>query len=137
MKMSELKIDTAKVEQGDWVDKIPEMQGLRLKVRGSNNKDWRRLQGRLLDAVPRKKRVGGRLDPDEQDRITSTLLLSACLLDWDGLEGDDGQPLPYSKEKANEFLTDPQYGKFREAVVWAATVVAEQQETEREEDTKN
>ncbi len=137
MKLSEMTVDLVRVEQGDWVDNIPELEGLRLKVRGSNNKDWRKLASRLVDAVPRKKRLGGRLDPAEQDRITSICLRDACLLDWGGLEGDDGKPLAYSKDLATKFLTDPQYGKFRDGVLWAASVVAEQDVIAKDDDAKN
>lgn len=137
MKLGDLTVDVAKAEQGGWVDNIPELEGLRLKVRSANNKDWRKLMGRLIDAVPRRKRVGGRLDPAEQDRITSICLRDACLLDWGGLEGDDGKPLAYTKELAEKFLTDPQYGKFRDGVLWAASVVAEQQTADTEDDVKN
>lgn len=137
MKLSELKVDAVKVEQGAWVDNIPELEGLRLKVRGANNKDWRKLQARLISAIPRQKRVGGQLDPAEQDRIMAIVLRDTCLLDWDGLEGDDGKPLPYTKESAEQFLTDPQYAKFREGVTWAATVVGEQRDAVLEKDAKN
>jgi hypothetical protein len=133
MKMSELAVDADRQENGAWVDDIPEVQGLRLKVRGSNNVDWRRLQAKLMDAVPRKKKLGGRLDPDEQDRIISSCLLSACLLDWDGLEDDDGKPLPYSKAMAQKLLTEPQYRRFRDSVVWAASIVAENLTIDQEE----
>lgn len=137
MKLSDMKVDVAKVEQGGWVDNIPELEGLRLKVRGSGNKDYRKLMGRLVDATPRKQRFGGRLDPVAQDRITSICLRDACLLDWEGLEDEDGKPLPYSKEAADKFLTDPEYAKFREGVIWAASVVAEQEAADIEEDVKN
>lgn len=137
MKLSEMKVDPQKIEQGDWVDDIQEMAGLRLKVRGAGNADWRKLQSRLLSAVPRNRRVGGNLDPAEQDRIMSILLRDACLLDWDGLEDDEGKPLPYSKEQAAKLLTDPQYAKFRDAVIWAANVVADQREADTEASAKN
>jgi hypothetical protein len=137
MKLSDAKIDPARLEEGAWVGNIPELTGLRLRVRGANNKDWRRIQSKLIEGVPRKKRVGGRMDPDEQDRITAILLRETCLLDWDGLEDDDGKPLPYSKEMAGKLLSDPQYAKFREGVMWAASIVAEQTEAEVEDDAKN
>ena len=137
MKMSELAVDADRQENGAWVDDIPEMEGLRLKVRGSNNADWRRLQARLMDAVPRKKKIGGRLDPDEQDRIMSSCILSCCLLDWDGLEDDNGKPIPYSKEMAKKLLTEPQYRRFRDGVVWAASIVAENTVVEQEETAGN
>lgn len=133
MKITELAVDADRAENGAWVDDIPEVQGLRLKVRGSNNADWRRLQARLMDAVPRKKRIGGRLDPDEQDSIISRCLINCCLLDWQGLENDDGSELPYSKQMAEKLLTDPQYRRFRDSVIWAASVVADNTETDKEE----
>jgi hypothetical protein len=135
-----MKIDTIDVdalENGDWVDNIPEMGALRLKTRGANNKAWRRMQAKLIAAVPRSKRVGT-LDPDESDRITAILLRETALLDWDGLEGPDGKPLPFSKEQANEYLTNPKYGgRFRDAALYAANIVAEQKQEEIEDDSKN
>jgi hypothetical protein len=133
MKLSDLTVDAERLEKGAWVDNIPDMEGLRLKVRGANNVDWRRLQSRLLNAVPRKKRLGGQLDPDEQDRITATCLLNACLMDWDGLEGDDGKPLPYSKEWASKLIMEPEYRRFRDAVIWAATMVGEENNLDHED----
>lgn len=137
MKLSDVKIDPIRLEQGAWVDNIPELEGLSLKVRGANNKDWRKLQTRLINAVPRKKRVGGQLDPDDQDRIMSIVLRDTCLLDWKGLDDEAGKPIAFTKELANSYLTDPQYGKFREGVAWAANVVAEQQDAEIAGDVKN
>lgn len=137
MKLSGLKVNLQALEQGAWVDNIPEMEGLRLKVRGVGNKDWRKLQSRLLDSVPRKKRVGGRLDPDEQDRISTTLLRDTGLVDWDGLEDDDGKPLPYSKETAGKLLADPEMTRFRDGVLWACTMVAEQDAEHIEDAAKN
>lgn len=126
MKIGEIAVDIDRVENGAWVDDISDMGGLRLKVRGSNNRDWRRLQSKLLDKVPRKKRHGGRIDTDEAENITNQCLLHACLLDWDGLTENDGKPIPYSREKAEELLTDPQYRRFRDAVFNAANLIGDQ-----------
>lgn len=131
------KIDIEKLEQGAWVDNIPEMGSLRLKTRGSNNRDWRRMQNKLIAAIPRQKRVGN-LDPDEFDRVTAVLIRDTALLDWDGLENTDGSPLPFSKEQAYEFLSNPAYGrKFLTAAIYAADMVAELREDEMEQDSKN
>jgi hypothetical protein len=137
MKLSQQVIDPAKLEQGDWVESIPEMGDLRLKVKGARNRAWERMQRTLIDAVPRKKKIGGRIDDDEQARITSILLRDTCLIDWSGLEDDEGKAIPYSKDFANTLLTDPQYRNFRDAVMWAATVVAEQRGAEAEDTAKN
>ncbi|HEV7416043.1 MAG TPA: hypothetical protein VGN98_07785 [Tianweitania sediminis] len=132
MKLSDLKIDPVKVEQGAWVDDIPEMGGLRLRVRGLQNNDFRKMQSRLVEAEPRQNKPRGRLLPERQEAITGTCLVETVLLDWDGITDEADQPIPYSKEQAKEFLTDPAYRRLRDAVVWAASVVAEDgvQETE-------
>jgi hypothetical protein len=122
MKISELEVDQKLVEEGTWVEKIPELEGVRFKVRGTNNRDWRKLALTLVGAVPRKKRVNGVLDPEEADRITATVIMSAGLLDWDGIEDDDGNPIPYDKKKAGQFL---QGKRFREGAAWACDQVAE------------
>jgi len=133
MKLSEITLDSERQEKGAWIGDVPELEGLKLLVRGINNSDWRRLQAKLIDTVPRKKRMSGRMDPDEADRIQSTCLLNACLLDWDGLEEDDGKPIPFSKELARKLLFEPEYRKFRDGVIWAATVVAEQTNEDQKE----
>src|SRR5689334_10365762 len=117
MKLSEQKTDVATIEQGAWVGEkygtpIPEMGDLCLKVRGLNNIDYRKLQQRLIDAVPRKQRIGGRLSPEQQDRIVGICLREACLLDWENVEGDgeigeDGKPVAYDKKLAGILLSDP------------------------------
>lgn len=136
MKLSERKIDPKKKEEGAWVDNIPEWQGLRLKVRGIGNRDWNNLFTKLVNAVPRKRRMNG-LDSEDRDRINGICLRDTCLLDWKGVEGDDGKPEPYSKEAANKYLTNPEYELFRDAVLWSASVVAEQGQDQIEDDAGN
>ncbi|APX83978.1 hypothetical protein BV511_04135 [Methylorubrum extorquens] len=137
MKLSSLKVDAAAIEDGEWIGNIPEMGDLEVRVRGLNNAKYRRLQTTLIDAVPRAKRQGGRLDPDEQDRITASCLNATVLLDWRGLEGEDGQPVPYSKDLATDLLTKPEFRRFREAVIWAASQVGEERAAADEDDAGN
>lgn len=136
MDMQGVKVDPVKIEQGDWIDNIPDMGDLRLKVRGAGNADWRKLQARLVGAVPRAKRAGGRLDPDETDRITSILLRDAGVTDWENLT-DKGAAVPYSKEAATLYLTDPAYRAFRDAALWACTEVGATASASTEADAKN
>jgi hypothetical protein len=136
MKVSDRKIDPKKREEGAWVSDIPEWQDLKLKVRGRDNKDWARMEQKLIMAVPRQRRQNG-LDPEDRDRINGILLRDTCLIDWKGIEDDSGAPEPYSKEAANKYLTQPENEPFRNAVLWAATVVAEQGQAELEADAKN
>lgn len=143
MRLDNIEIDTVSLEDGDWIDNIPELENLRLKVRGLNNRDYRNLERRLIAAVPRKKRMnaGGTMDVEEQDRITNTCILNTVLLDWDGLTQQNGSdheiPILYSKEMARKLLFEPQYRRFRDGVIWAATMVVERDRSKQEEVVKN
>lgn len=137
MKLSSLKVDAAAIEDGEWIGNIPEMGDLEVRVRGLNNAKYRRLQTKLIDAVPRAKRQGGRMDPDEQDRITAICLRETVLLDWRGLEGEAGEPVAYSKDLAGDLLSKPEFRRFREGVIWAASQVGEERAATDEEDAGN
>jgi len=136
MKLGALKINSAKAEAGTWVA-VPELGDLELKVRGINNVDYRRRMAELVRAVPRHQRPGGRLTLEQHDAINATLLLETVLIDWRHLEGDDGAPIPYSAERAREFLANPDYLPFRQAVAEAASRLAEDVADEVEDDAKN
>lgn len=147
MKLSQAVVNVAAQEQGAWVGEkygtpIPELGDLCLKVRGLGNADFRKLQNRLVDAVPRKKRIGGRVAPDEQDRITVICLRDCCLLDWENVEGDGvvgevGKPVPYDKKAADMLLSDPRYSRFRDGVLWATGVVGDTEAAEHDDNVKN
>ncbi|WLA80281.1 hypothetical protein [Bradyrhizobium elkanii] len=121
MKIEDIAVDTKLVEEGAWVSDIPELEGVRLKCRGSDNKDWRRMSQHLVNAVPRKKRIP-LLDPAEQDRINAIVVRECGLLDWEGIEDNDGNPVLYSKKKAEEYL---QVKKFRDGALYACFQVSE------------
>lgn len=124
MKLSEIKVDPAKIEAGAWVDEIPEFDGVRLKVRGLGCKEMQKLQRTLFDAIPRSRRPKGKVSQEDQDRILDRCLHEVILLDWDGLQNDDDTPMAYDKAKALTFITEPAFKKFRDAVIWAADTIA-------------
>jgi hypothetical protein len=134
--LSDLKTNAAIVEQGDWVDNIPDMGDLRLKVRGRGNSRWRALEAQLVAAVPRGKRINGRIPPADVDRIAAICVRDAGLLDWENLKDGD-QAVLYSKDMANTLLTDPQYRAFFDAAVWACSVVGDATVGSQEADQKN
>lgn len=136
MELNDIAIDTDKVEKGDWIDNIPDMGSLRLKVRGTDTADFGKLLRTLMNAVPRKKKMGGNIDQAELDRINATCLLQTVLIDWDGVV-INGNPTPYSKEMAKELLTNPKWKRFREAVVYAANLVGQQEQQAKEEELGN
>lgn len=139
MKMSSIAIDPTKREEGAWVSEIPELPGVRLKVRGSDCAEARRLRNSLIEELPRAQRIRARVDLVDMDKINTAILHRVLLLDWDGIEDEQEppQPIPYSKDQALEYLTNPRFSVFRSGVLWAANVVAEDQETAKADDVGN
>lgn len=133
MKLSDIRIDAEAIEEGRWVENIPDMGDLRLKVRGFGNADYKRLQAKLTAALPRVKRQ----DPAEGERIFAKLLVETVLQDWDGITGDDDQPVAFDKDTAAKFLADPSLAPFREAVMYAAALVGRENAETAEDDAKN
>lgn len=67
-----------------------------------------------------------------EKRMTDECLVQTVLLGWKGV--DD----PYSQETARQLIADPDMGvAFRNAIIWAATHVAEQVKAQLEADAKN
>lgn len=142
MKLSAMKINSAAIEQGEWVGSkhgspIPDMGDLNLKVRGIGNADFRVLQSKLFDGTPRNERPNGRLLPKAAERVTVECLVETILIDWDGVQDDQGEPLPFNKDLARKILSDPDLRLFREAVMWASAQVGELRAGDSEAAAKN
>lgn len=136
MKLSDIAVNAEAIEAGRWVPIGHIMPGVRLKVRGLENTDYRRLRNKLIADIPRAERLKG-VDTITLEKINGHLLAETVLVGWDGIEGEDGQPLPFSKSKALEVIIDPAFVVFRQAVEWAAGVVGEDDLIEAEESAKN
>jgi hypothetical protein len=135
MKLSAIKIDPALSEQGDWVENIPDLPGIRIKARG-NNSDYRALEAKLVREIPRAERIEG-VSPKEQDRIASQLLLQTVVLDVEGLEDDDGKPLAYTRELGAQLLLDPEFRVFQAGAAYAGAIVAQRRKADEKLDAKN
>ncbi len=99
MKLSNLATDDELETEGAWVD-IGE--GARIKVAYTGS---RRFRGAAFRRANRRGFRQTRQTFDAQDEDTIRLLATDVLLDWDGIEDDDGNAIPYSPEKARELLT--------------------------------
>jgi hypothetical protein len=136
MKLREIAVNAEAIEVGRWVPVDHILPGVRLKVRGLDNTDCRRLRNKLVAEVPRVERIKG-LDTATADAINAQLLAETVLVGWAGLEDEDGSPLPITKARALEILSDPSLIAFRNAVEWAAGVVGEDEIAEAEDASKN
>lgn len=127
MKISSIKTDPAKLEQGVWIGDIPDFEGVRLKVRPISNPDYRQLYGQLVETTPRHLKRGGQVkDYDTRVAIGARCLADTVLIDWEGFEDDDGKPLAHDAETAKAWLLDPEMTAFRDAVAWCANVAEEE-----------
>jgi hypothetical protein len=137
MKISDLKVDSALAEQGDWVENIPDLPGIRIKARGTNNKDYRILEAKLVREIPRADRAEG-VSPADQDRIAGTLLLETVVLDVFGLTEDDGTtPITYRKELGRQLLLNPDFKVFQAGAAYAGSIIAQRRKVDEAVEAKN
>lgn len=136
MKLSSIKVDSVLIEQGDWVDDIPELPGVRIKARGTNNRDYRRLEAKLVREIPRSVRTEG-VSPEDQDRIAGRLLLETVVQDVQGLTDENDAPLPWSRELAEKLLLDPDYRVFQAGCAYAGSIVAGRRKEDEALEQKN
>lgn len=137
MKLSKIRSGVAKAEAGAWVRNLPidGLDDLALKVRGAFNADAVRLRASLIGELPKDERKP--LSPENDQRISVEVAVETILIDWQ-LEDEAGKPLPFSKDKARDLLTDPDIGRvLRNAVGFAAQIVASQGVDDLELDAKN
>ena len=84
---------TADLGEGDWIDDIPDMEGIKFKVRSTNFKPFRVATAGLA------RRSGKKLNTDEGlnsfNIATGKPLAEHILLDWDGLT-ENGEPLAFT-----------------------------------------
>lgn len=133
MKLSTIKAAGAASLHGTWVDVIPSLPGVRLKVCAANNPKSRAIVTEFYANAPRGKRSKEELDAVERRQI-----LEAILVDWDGITDDEGAPIPFTREKAEEFLSDPEISfMLVEAINFAAAFVADVALKDAEDLVKN
>ena len=74
---------------------------------------------------------------DVGERWAREAMAECVLLGWSGIDGDDGQPLPYSAETALELLTDPRKYPFFLFVLNAASDMNRYLEADKADAAKN
>lgn len=123
MEISSIKKDSSAIAGGQWVNEIPGCGDLRLRVRGLTSPQVIALRSRLERQVPKDQRErDGSLTVTANLRVFAEVLHKGVLLEWDGLT-DGGKPVAYDAVLAEEWLTNPDYRSFADAVTWAASVV--------------
>jgi hypothetical protein len=124
MKLSNLKVDVDAIENGTWVSDIPNLPGVRFLVAGMESKAYKKAFAKeLRTSTTRRERASGNVDTDRIQELQKRLVAKHCLLDWDGVDDDDGKPVPYDPKLALTLMTEPQYLPFQQGVFYAVGVV--------------
>jgi hypothetical protein len=128
MKLKDIKETGQKIEQGAWVEDLPNLPGVAIKARGTFNSDY----NRLLQKLRSKLSQADLMNDEVNNEIETQLLLETILLDWSGIEDAE-----FGKAIAGKLLRDPDMAILRRAVVYAGNVVAREGKDRIEDATKN
>ncbi len=132
MKLSAAFGTSEKLEiEGVWVDLG---EGGSIKVARAGNRENRRELKRLI--APHKAALrADNLPDDVLEKITIKVMARTILLDWKGIDDDDGKPIAYSQEAAEAQLT--KHKDFRDFVAGISADMKVYQEGAEEATAKN
>jgi hypothetical protein len=116
-RLNRIATSTERAADGQWVEFCPaqgDEPALELKIARIGNPRYAQRLQELVRPHRRKVRMG--FDED-MEQFVKVAVAECVLVDWRGLEGEDGKPIPYSKEKSVELLTDPIYSDLLDFVM--------------------
>lgn len=127
-------VDVVAQEDGVWVETDTLGEGVAFHVRSLHCKAYRRMQSRVGKRTTQKIIRGGEVDPIHQDLLTARCFAETIVVPdstgiaWRGLHDENGDDIPYDKETAFEWLSNPAYRRVADAIAWAAAGVGEREE---------
>jgi hypothetical protein len=128
MKISEFAANTENAVEGVWED----IDGLRLLIARFNNPEYLKLIRKYAKPLTRSRK---QVKMETAEDIAIRAMSEAILLNWENLEDEDGEPIPYSQKKAYELLKE--HRDFYEMVLEISRDTERFVEADREEDEGN
>ena len=119
--LGKLKVDGDAIENGDWVDDIPDLGDIALLVVGSDSIRYAEAQEKHLSQMS----VEQKNDLSQTERrawLANTL--ADCVDDWKNVV-IDGEPVDFDRERLREMLLDQDYLRLRNGVAWACQNVGQ------------
>lgn len=120
---SRYKTDEDAELNGTWVDLG---DGAQVKVARFGNAKHREIIAKLQKPYAGTLKAGLEIPEEAKMKMAVESIATSILLDWRGIEDENGSPLPYSLDNARKLLNDLK--DFRDTV----TYLAMQQETFRQ-----
>lgn len=137
MKVSKIKVNSEAIRNGTWVI-VPWLDEVRFRLRGLENMEYqRRRADRIKEAALEAKANGTPPDKTDTSAIETEVFVECLMMDWEGLTEDDGTPVPFTKEKAFEYFSDPDLIDLWNAAYWASQQVRLAKREQLEEDKGN
>jgi len=122
--------DRSKETEGVWVSVG---EGGEVKVARTNNPRYKEAFRRKLEKY-RASVERGTIDEETAQKVLVEVLAETILLDWKGFK-DNGEKVPYSREKAVELLTN--YPDFRDFITANAERMANYKQEQKVDEEKN
>lgn len=98
------KTDEKLEVEGRWIE-FPNGAQFKLKrFGGMNSQKSRAILTKLIKPYTREIQLGT-MDPIKDRKITATVFVRTCLVDWKGIESE-GKEIPFSEATAIEILCD-------------------------------
>jgi len=137
-KLSKIATDTDKASEGQWVEYCPAIDkdepALEFKIARLGNPAYNQRLQSLVRPHRRKVRAGFE---SELEPFVKQAVAECCLVDWRGMQTDDGKSIKYSKKTSLEILTDPRYSDVYDFILDFASDAAIYREMTIEDSAEN
>ena len=123
MKLSSLKLNLDAVDNGTWIGDIPDLEGVRFLVRGTEYMPYQKAMRAAMMSSGRRQRLQNTVDMDKFTAVQGRLVAEHLWLGWDGIEDVNDAPIPFTKEDALAIMTDRAYRPLQRGVLHAIDMV--------------
>jgi len=128
-----LRTDAEKLEHGAWV---PYHLGIRLKIRAHMNPEH--IVALRAIAQRRRSELNGREWTDrDEDEVKREAAAVALLVDWENVEDDQGESIPYSLDQALAWYAEGDFNPLWDFVVLQSLIERNFRKAQLEADAKN
>jgi hypothetical protein len=108
MKLSEMQLDPALVEDGVW--RRFDDDGAAVKIASMEKKSYQNKMGKMMTRAMMQSRVRD-LEATKRDEITYKAMVGTIVMGYKGFQNDDGSDVEFTDENVLRMLID--YPKFR------------------------
>lgn len=137
MKLSDLELNLAAVDDGAWVDTLPDLEGVRVRVRGTDYKPYQKALRQALAGQGRKQRLQATMDVEGYDVLTRKLMAEHLVVAWDGIEDEQGLPVAATPALVMQVMTERRFRPLRDGILYAVNLVDSNLVEHREEAAGN